>query len=380
MRLADLPTPSLVLDRSRLMRNVARMRARAKELGVTLRPHMKTAKSADVARAVHGGRPGPITVSTLAEAEYFANAGFTDMLYAVAIAPAKLDRVAALMRAAPALKILTDDVDAAHAIVARGTALGVRFNAVVEIETGGGRAGVDPRSPELAAIADALGPAGMLGGVMSHAGHSYGCNGIAEIEDVAEAERAGVVEAAEFLRAKGHIFDHVSVGSTPTALHARHLQGVTEMRPGNFVFFDLFQHGLGMCAAEDIAVGVLASVIGHHRARNHLLLDAGALALSKDTGANRRIDNVGYGLIRDPGQASPREDLAVLDVHQEHGILSARRGLDAIDPLPFSDWPVGRRVLVMPNHVCMTSAMYQHYHVVDGNDEIVAVWDRVNGW
>lgn len=380
MRLADLPTPSLVLDRSRLMRNVARMRARAAELGVTLRPHMKTAKSVDVAKAVHGGGTGPITVSTLAEAEHFAKAGFTDMLYAVAIAPAKLDRAAALMRAAPALKILTDDVDVAKAITERGKALGVRFNAVVEVETGGARAGVDPTSPELAAIAATLGPAGMLAGVMAHAGHSYGCEGIAEIEDVAEDERAGVVAAAEFLRAKGHSFDLVSVGSTPTALHARHLRGVTEMRPGNFVFFDLFQHGLGMCAAEDIAVGVLASVIGQHRGRNHLLLDAGALALSKDTGANRRIESVGYGLIRDPGTPSPREDLAVLDVHQEHGILSARRGLDAIDPLPFADWPVGRRVLVMPNHVCMTSAMYTHYHVVDGGDEIVAVWDRVNGW
>jgi D-serine deaminase-like pyridoxal phosphate-dependent protein len=380
MRLSDLPTPSLILDRARLKRNVARMVARAKELGVTLRPHMKTAKSAEVARLVHGGGTGPITVSTLAEAEYFAKSGFTDMLYAVAIVPAKLDRAAAIMRAAPGLKLLTDDLEAARAIAARGAALGVRFNAVIEVETGGGRAGVDPTSPELAAIADALAPAGMLAGVMAHAGHSYGCEGVTEIEEVAEAERAGVVAAAEFLRARGHSFEHVSVGSTPTALHARHLDGVTEMRPGNFVFFDLFQHGLGMCAAEDIAVGVLTSVIGHHRGRNHILLDAGALALSKDTGANRRIENVGYGLVRAPSEASPREDVAVLDVHQEHGILSARRGLDAIDPLPFADWPVGSRTLVLPNHVCMTSAMYTQYHVIDGSDEIVAVWDRTGGW
>ncbi|MBI3506926.1 MAG: alanine racemase [Proteobacteria bacterium] len=380
MRLSDLPTPSLILDRARLARNVARMKARAKALGVALRPHMKTAKSADVARLVHDGGTGPITVSTLAEAEYFAKAGFTDILYAVAIVPAKLDRAAAIMHTAPGLKILTDDPEAARAIAARGKALGVRFNVVVEVETGGARAGVDPASPELAAIAEALGPAGMLAGVMAHAGHSYGCDGVTEIEDVAEDERAGVVAAAEFLRARGHSFDLVSVGSTPTALHARHLDGVTEMRPGNFVFFDLFQHGLGMCAADDIAVGVLASVIGHHRQRNHILLDAGALALSKDTGANRRIENVGYGLVRRMGEAAPRPDVAVLDVHQEHGILSARRGLDAIGPLPFADWPIGSRVLVLPNHVCMTSAMYTQYHVVDGGDEIVAVWDRTGGW
>ncbi len=380
MRLDDLPTPALVLDRARLKRNVARMRASAARLGVTLRPHVKTAKCVEVAREVHGGGTGPITVSTLAEARFFAQAGFEDILYAVAIAPSKLDRAAGIQRAAPGLKILTDDVDAAKAIVARGRALGVRFAAVVEVETGGGRAGVEPRSPEFAAIVDTLSAAGMFAGVMAHAGHSYACESVAEIEAVAEAERAGVVEAAEIAAARGHRPALVSVGSTPTALHARHLSGVGEMRPGNFVFFDLFQHGLGMCAADDIAVGVLASVIGHSKTRNHVLLDAGALALSKDTGANRRLERVGYGLVRAPGEALPREDVAVLDVHQEHGILAARRGLDAIEPLPFGEWPVGRRVVVLPNHVCMTAAMYDRYYVVDGGDEIVGVWNRVSGW
>lgn len=356
------------------------MRASAARLGVTLRPHLKTAKCVEVAREVHGGDTGPITVSTLAEAEFFAKAGFADILYAVAISPAKLDRAAAVLRLAPDFKILTDDVDAARAIASRGQALGVRFAAIVEVETGGGRAGVEPQSPEFAAIVDTLAAAGMFAGVMAHAGHSYACESLSEIEEVAEAERAGVVAAAEIAAARGHKPGLVSVGSTPTALHARHLSGVGEMRPGNFVFFDLFQHGLGMCAVDDIAVGVLASVIGHSKTRNHVLLDAGALALSKDTGANRRLERVGYGLVRDPADALPREDLAVLDVHQEHGILSARRGLDAIDPLPFADWPVGRRVIVLPNHVCMTSAMYDRYHVVDGGDEVVAVWNRVGGW
>jgi D-serine deaminase-like pyridoxal phosphate-dependent protein len=380
VRLDDLPTPSLVLDRARLKRNVARMRASAARLGVRLRPHLKTAKSVEVAREVHGGGIGPITVSTLAEARFFAQAGFEDILYAVAIVPAKLDRAAGIQRAAPGLKILTDDVEGARAIVERGKALGVRFAAMVEIETGGGRAGVEPQSPEFSAILDILGPAGMFAGVMAHAGHSYACESISEIAEVAEAERAGVVRAAEIARSRGHVPGLVSVGSTPTALHARDLTGVSEMRPGNFVFFDLFQHGLGMCAADDLAVGVLASVIGHSRTRNHILLDSGALALSKDTGANRRIEGVGYGLVRAPGEPLPREDVAVLDVHQEHGILSARRGLDAIAPLPFGEWPVGRRILVLPNHVCMTAAMYDRYYVVDGGDEIVGVWNRVGGW
>jgi D-serine deaminase-like pyridoxal phosphate-dependent protein len=380
MRLSDLPTPCLVLDRARLTRNAARMRARADKLGVRLRPHLKTAKSVDVARALHGGGIGPIAVSTLAEAAHFAAAGFDDILYAVAIAPAKLDRAAAVQAAAPRLKLLVDHPDSAAAVVARGQALGVRFAALVEVETGGGRAGVEPDGPELVAIAGTLAAAGMFAGVLAHAGHSYGCESVSEIEDVAEAERAGVVAAAERLRARGIAVGLTSVGSTPTALHARHLDGVDEMRPGNFAFFDLFQHGLGMCAVDDIAVGVLASTIGHHRGRNHVLLDAGALALSKDTGANRRIEAVGYGLVRRADAARPLDDVAVLDVHQEHGILASRRGLGAISPLPFADFPVGGRLIVLPNHVCMTAAMHDRYYVVDGGDVIVAEWPRVAGW
>lgn len=380
MRIADLPTPSLVLDRARLNRNAQRMRERARELGVILRPHLKTSKSAEVARIAHGGAVGPVTVSTLAEAEYFAARGFLDILYAVGVAPAKLDRVAALRARGVDLKIVTDEPAVAAAIVERGRALGATFRVLIEIETGGERAGVLPDSPELLEIGGMLAGAGMLAGVMAHAGHSYSSDSIAEIAAIAEDERAGVVRAAERLRAAGHGVDIVSVGSTPTALHARHLTGVTEMRPGVYLFFDLFQTGLGMCKTEDVAVGVLASVTGHRTARKQLLLDAGGLALSKDVGANRHMDGVGYGLLRKPGDALPAKPLSVLDVHQEHGIVGAPNGLDAIDPFPYADYPIGAKVLVLPNHVCMTAAMYDRYHVVDGGDEIVAVWDRVNGW
>jgi len=381
VRLGDLPTPCLVLDRTRLARNVARMAARAKALGVRLRPHLKTAKSVDVALLVHGGEPGPITVSTLAEAAHFAAAGFGDILYAVGIVPAKLERAAKIMARAPALTLILDDLETARAVVARAGALGARFNVAIEIDTGGGRAGIAPDAPELQAVARTLADAGMLAGVMAHAGHSYGCADIGEIVAVAEAERAGVVRAAERVRAAGLKCAMVSVGSTPTALHAGHLAGATEMRPGNFVFFDLFQHGLGMCAAEDLAVSVLASVIGHHRQRNHVLLDAGALALSKDTGANARLAQVGFGLVRGTNSPGPRADVAVLDVHQEHGILSQRNGLDATAPLPFAEFPLGSKLHVLPNHVCMTAAGYDRYYVVDGPDDtVVAEWPRVAGW
>jgi D-serine deaminase-like pyridoxal phosphate-dependent protein len=384
MRLDDLPTPSLILDRTRLARNVERMQARARELGVTLRPHLKTAKSARVAELASGnskGGKGPITVSTLAEATYFAKHRFQDITYAVPIVPAKLDTVARLMAEGVDLKLITDNETVARTIAGRGKALGVSFRVLVKIDCGLGRAGIAPESEALLPIAAALNqPGASLAGVLTHAGHSYNAHSIEEIKAIAEEERLAVVKAAERLRRTGHPCEIVSVGSTPTAIHAERLEGVTEMRPGNFAFFDLFQLGIESCTVEDIAVSVLASVDGHHRERNHLLIDAGGLALSKDTGANKNQPGTGYGLVCLPGGKVPLPGLAVLDVHQEHGLIGHAKGLDAMNKLPFERFPIGSRLRVLPNHVCMTAAAYDRYYVTDGGTEIVDEWDRVNGW
>jgi D-serine deaminase-like pyridoxal phosphate-dependent protein len=378
MRLDDLRTPALILDRTRLLANIARMRARARDGNVILRPHLKTAKSARIAELATDGR-GPITVSTLAEAAYFLRHGFRDITYAVGIVPGKLDEVAALQRGGAELKILTDNAAVARAIAERGRELRQTFRVLIEIDTGLGRAGIAPEAPDLLVIAEALNGAELVG-VLAHAGHSYHCADLEEVKQVAEDERAGAVKAAERLRAAGYACPVVSVGSTPTALLAENFDGVTEIRPGNFVFFDLFQTGLGVCTEQDIAVSVLASIIGHHRPRNHLLIDAGGLALSKDTGANEHRPGTGYGAICLPGGKVPLPGLAVIDVHQEHGIIAHSKGLEAITPLPFDRFPVGSRVRVLPNHSCMTAAAYGRYYVTDGGNEIVAEWDRINGW
>lgn len=382
LQLADLPTPVLILDRARLAANAARMRDRAAALGVALRPHMKTAKSATIAEIAHGGTKGPVTVSTLAEAEYFAKAGFRDVTYAVPVAPQKLDHAAAIMRDhACDLKLITDSVAVAEAIAAAGQRLGVTFRVLIKIDCGLGRAGIAPDSATLLPLAAALSqPGSELAGVLTHAGHSYHAHSIAEIKAIAEDERRAVVTAAERLRAAGYACPIVSVGSTPTALHADTYAGVTEMRPGNYMFFDLFQAGVGSCGMDDIAVAVLATVVGRHEGRGHLLIDAGGLALSKDTGANEHAPGTGYGLVRRPEAALPLADLAIHDVHQEHGLVG-RRDSQRVD---FAAHPPGSRLLVLPNHSCMTAAMYDRYYVTDpaagGNLAVVAEWDRVNGW
>ena len=167
MKLDDLPTPCLVLDRGILQRNIATMARRLARHGVPLRPHMKTAKSIDVARLAIAGQPGGITVSTLAEAEYFAGHGITDILYAVGITPQKLDQVAKLNSAGAAVIVLTDDLDTAGAIAAHRQPP----RALIEIDTGEGRGGVAPGRRPAAGDRRRLGP--YLAGVMTHAGHSY---------------------------------------------------------------------------------------------------------------------------------------------------------------------------------------------------------------
>ena len=376
MRLADLPTPALVLDRARLRRNIQAMTDRYKKLGIRLRPHLKTAKSVDVARMAVSGHFGGITVSTLKEAGHFAANGFTDILYAVCVAPGKLDQAAAIVTSGVALMLITDDPEAAKAIAARGKDLGVVFDVLIEVDCGEKRSGVPVDSDVLMGIARTLhaGPGSRLAGIMVHAGHSYTCRTLDAGAEIAEAERSTGVRAAERLKAAGLPCGTVSIGSTPTALHGKRYDGITEVRCGVYMFGDLFQSEIGSCGPGDIAVSVLSSVIGQRRPENRVLIDAGFLALSKDRSTANTPHDVGFGRVADMGGTLGLGDVTVVGVHQEHGMVEGRT------PLPFDRLPVGARVRVLPNHACITSAAYDRYHVIDGSDEVVAVWPRCNGW
>ena len=372
-QLSDLPTPCLLLDRARLDRNLSCMAERMRALGVDLKPHLKTAKSAEIARRATQGFSGGITVSTLAEARYFAEAGFRDITYAVGIVPAKLAEAAALIRHGVALTLVTDHPAMARAVGKEGKTLGVRFPVLIEIDPGSGRAGVEPESALLLEVAKAIVEGGSdFAGVLTHAGHSYGAKDVQELRQAAEHERSSVVRAAERLREAGFPAKRVSAGSTPTAAFAEQLEGVTDMRPGIYMFGDLMQAAIGSCALEDIALSVLASVIGTYPERNQALIDAGSLALSADRSANSRWPDVGFGWILD--EAGRRLDgLFVERVHQEHGFITARA------PLPFQRLQPGTRLRILPNHGCITAAAHDRYHVVEGS-EVVAEWGRVNGW
>jgi D-serine deaminase-like pyridoxal phosphate-dependent protein len=226
----------------------------------------------------------------------------------------------------------------------------------------------------LLATAAALADGGVVGGVMTHAGGSYDCRSTAAIAAMAAQERAAVVAAAARLRAAGHGCPVVSVGSTPTALFAQDLAGVTEVRAGVYVFMDLVMAGLGVCAIDDVALSVLVSVIGHQPRKGWLLTDGGWMALSRDRGtAGHAIDH-GYGAVCSLA-GEPIEDLIVSGANQEHGIVSRRDG-GPIDPRAF---PVGTLLRILPNHACATAAQHAAYDVVHGADA-VATWPRFGGW
>ena len=367
--LDELPTPCLVLDLPTLRRNLARMAAAiARHPGLVLRPHMKTAKSAPIADLAAPGK-GPITVSTLAEATYFAAHGFRDQIYAVGIVPSKLGAVAALNAAGAAVKVITDDLDVARAIAAFPGPV----SALIEVDVGEGRAGVAPADPLLPAIAAALGP--RLAGLLSHSGHSYAGRSIAAMQDLAEQERLALLDAAGRLREAGHALPILSAGASPTALHARSLDGITEMRAGVYMMGDLVQAQLATHPLEDIAVTVLASVIGRYPARNAVLIDAGALALSKDRSTEAAPRDWKFGRVLDREGHPSLGDALVTRVHQEHGEVRAADGAS----LPLDLLPVGARLRVAPNHVCLTAAAHDRYHVVE-DGALVAIWPRVNGW
>lgn len=369
----DLTTPALVLDRQRLSANALRMREKVRALGVTLRPHVKTSKSIDVLRILCTESDIPITVSTLAEARYFFEHGITDILYAVGIAPVKLPEVAGFIRAGCRLRIILDTLEAADAVRSFADAEGIEIAVLIEIDSDGHRAGVAPGDPLLIEIGQRLGES--LAGVMTHAGASYDCRNLDEFEAMAEQERALTVQAAGRLRAAGLKSPIVSVGSTPTLHYARSLEGVTEARAGVYAFGDLVQSELGTCAISDIAIFVLASVIGHNRQHGRVLVDAGFLALSRDHCTAEFPVDWGYGAVCDAVTGDLIEDVTVSSTNQEHGIITSRSG-----DIDFDHFPVGRRLRILPNHACATAAAYARYYVTDGSDQVSSIWERVNGW
>ena len=368
MNMSELATPSLILDKSRLVTNASFMRDRASKLEVNLRPHMKTSKCIDVMKIALQGLPERVTVSTLTEAEYFFKQGVNDITLAVGIAPNKIERAFGLIEKGLSLNLLTDNQAVAILIAERAKSLSEsrKASVLIEINCGDNRCGIQPDDLALFEIAKTLqGNNVELAGILTHAGQSYSCETVEEIEAVAEDERCTAVKAAKLLRTDGFEFSVVSVGSTPTATHARSLEGVTEMRPGVYLFGDTCQASLYSLPLERVAVSVLTTVLGVYE--GHFVLDAGGLAMSKDQGSG----HTGYGQLASIN-GRPFDGAFIEGASQEHGVV--RHSSE------FSGVSVGDKFRIYPNHICMTAAAYDRYHVVDNGQQVIAEWQRCNGW
>lgn len=368
-----LTTPYLLLDPNKMLHNSERLQRHLDGLGVMLRPHVKTAKSVDVMRYCFADAKGPITVSTLKEADYFAEHGYTDITYAVGIDPDKLPRVARLNRSGITVRVLLDSLVQAQAVIDFVARDGVAIPVLLEIDCDGERAGLRPDDPQLLEIACLLDDKQLFAGILLHAGGSYHCPDRAAKEAAAEHERATAVAVKERLALAGVLCPIVSVGSTPTAHFARDLTGITEVRAGVYLFQDLVMAGLHVCELEDIALSVVATVISVRPEQGWIITDAGWMALSRDRGTAEQALDQGYGVVCDMA-GTPYPDLIVSRTSQEHGTLALRKGSSAqLPPLT-----IGSKVRILPNHACATASQFSGYLVPLEQD--LVFWPRVNGW
>lgn len=373
MDLHTIKTPSLVLDAGRVRRNAEAMSARIKRLGASLRPHVKTHKCVEVARIQTAGHAGGITVSTLAEARAFAAEGFRDITYAVPVEPGKFAEAIELSKACERFALITADPSVPPRLDEAARRAGVTLDLFLKVDCGYHRCGVEPATPEALDIPRLITDARNLrfAGILTHAGHSYHARTPEELLDIARHERDLMAGFAARLRAEGLDVPCVSVGSTPTATHFDHLEGVDEARPGNYIFFDAFQATLGSCAFADCALTVLAAVVHRDRARSRVVLDAGAVALSKDRGPVELDPSCGYGRVLDLEGAEL--GLRVTSLSQEHGevVVEDESLLDRLG--------VGARVRVLANHSCLAAAQHTHYNVLEGG-RVVDRWEIQRGW
>ncbi len=372
VQLHDLPTPCALVDLDRLEGNAQRMADKARRLGVRLRPHVKTHKCVEIARIQTDLHFGGITVSTLAEAHAFANGGFTDITYAVPIAPHRIAEAAELHAEIDSLNLLVDHFDTLRAVEDVARSRSMCLPVYLEIDCGGERSGVRPDDEIAETLAHAMAesPHIEFRGLLTHAGHAYRARSRSDAFEIACEERNLLTALAAQLPDHGVPVADVSVGATPTMRAIDDLTGVTEVRPGNYIFYDAFQVAIGSCDLDEVAFSILATVITVHPDAGRAVVDAGALALSKDPGPTHVEPGCGYGLLAALEDQHPLPGLALTDLTQEHGVLRGP-GVEALRP--------GTRLRIIPNHSCLAAACFDRYHVLRGT-EVVDEWHPVRGW
>ena len=357
MHITDLRTPAILVDVNRAKANIQRMQAAASANGLRLRPHSKTHKSPTGAGwQIDAGAVG-ICCAKLGEAEVFADAGIGDIRLPYPVHPSNADRVVRLMDRAR-LSIIVDLTETARAWSAAMTKAGRTLDVLVKVDVGFHRCGIDPHRPDAADFVAKVAtlPGLNLRGLLSHAGHAYLAASEDDLRAIA-AEEARLLDAvAAGARSKGASIGEISVGATPTARFSAATKGVTELRPGNYVYFDRMQVALGAATPADCALTVLATVVTKHKDR--VIFDSGSKTLSSD-GA-RGSANAGYGAVFSGVEEASALDAGLLieRLSEEHATVRVMNGETRLN--------VGDRVRILPNHACVVSNLVDEVCLVDG--------------
>ena len=353
----NLRTPAVLIDRQRALRNIARVQDLATAAGVRLRPHAKTHKSPDVARwQLERGAVG-ICCAKLGEAEVFVDAGIRDIRLPYPVNPSNAARVLALMDRA-AISIIVD-----HPAVAQGWSDAMRqtgrtLDVLIKVDVGFHRCGIDPAGNAVGFVKTIASLPGLkLRGLLSHAGHGYHAQSEDDLARIAAQEVATLVRIKEDASREGIAIDEMSVGATPTLRYSARQRGITELRPGNYVYFDRTQVALGAATLDDCALTVLATVVAKHEGR--IILDCGSKTLTSDQARGITTAPGSGAVLKDA--ASPNrqvdESLTIERLSEEHATVGVT-GSTLLEP--------GDRVQVVPNHSCVVSNMVDAVHIVEG--------------
>jgi D-serine deaminase-like pyridoxal phosphate-dependent protein len=360
----DLRTPAVVIDRERMRANVARMSLLSRTNGVALRPHVKTHKSTALARVQMDAGVVGFTASKPDEAAVFLAAGVPSLTVAYPLPDPRT--IARLLDACPASTDLLFVVDSPEGVAALASVADERdvpLRAFIEIDVGLGRCGVAPGSAALALVARSIAEHRRLdlAGILSHAGHAYAAANRAAVRAIAERERATMIAVRSELRSMGVEVPVVSVGSTPTVLAAESFDGIDEIRPGNYIFLDAIQVGLGLATFDDVALTVLTTVVS--RNASHYIVDAGSKTLSSDRGAHGSEGVQGFGVAFVDVVEVGASMLPVERLSEEHGFVA--RG--------DTNLSIGTRLRVVPNHACPVANLADRMYLVDDAIEEITV-------
>ena len=361
--LSELETPAVIVDRERLQRNIDGAQELANRHGVALRPHVKTHKCVEIARMQLQRGAAGLTAAKVDEAIVFIEAGVPSITVAYPLVDERKARrlLAAARGRGSEVRVVVDSRRAVELLARVAAELRALLGVFIEIDVGLHRCGLQERDPRLLELVQAIRASEWLrfSGILSHAGHAYAARTAAEVRQIAAEECAILQRVRGRLEAAAIEVAEVSVGSTPTVLASESYDGITEIRPGNYIFLDRTPPRLQLAQLDQVALTVLTTVVS--RNADYLIVDAGSKVLTSDLGAHGTAGAAGYG-IAFPIDQPPSESagLHVARLSEEHGFVE-RAG---------SQIELGAKLRIIPNHACPVVNLADELVVVSGGGEI----------